>query len=256
MKFNKILVVYTNKNSKNHKECLKNVKDYLSNSEFEIVFSKSEDFERIILDFDLIITIGGDGVFLRVSHFIVDIPIFGINSDISSSQGELTSLSCFDVNILDNVLKGNLKIDERERIDVFLNGELINERALNEVYVGSANQFHTSRYSVFLDGKEEEHRSSGILIVTKTGSTAWYKSAGGKPFEKDILKYLVREPSINRVFDSKILSGEIIDKIKIDSKMNYDGILALDSNKIYPFNFGDSVELKKSNKPLKVVKPL
>ena len=90
-----------------------------------------------------------------------------------------------------------------------MNNKLIKELALNEVYIGAKSQFHTSRYTIKLNGDGEEQRSSGVLIVTGSGSNAWYKSAGGEPFpcEEKKLKFLVREPYQKRVFKPKILCG-------------------------------------------------
>ncbi|MBT7296055.1 hypothetical protein HN836_00190, partial [Candidatus Woesearchaeota archaeon] len=40
-----------------------------------------------ILNADLIISVGGDGTFLEVSHYVLNSPILGINSDAQSSTG-------------------------------------------------------------------------------------------------------------------------------------------------------------------------
>ena len=124
---------------------------------------------------------------------------------------------------------------------------------MNEVYVGARNQFNTSRYILELNGVKEEHRSSGVLIVTADGSDAWYRSAGGEPYHEKVLKFLVREPFVCRVFNSKLLQGEIKDKIKFHSTMYKGGVIALDSNQIHYFNKGDCIELSVSEKPLNIV---
>ena len=127
------------------------------------------------------------------------------------------------------------------------------EAALNEVYVGAHKQFHTSRYKIILDGGEEEHRSSGVLVATSNGSNAWYKSAGGVPFNDPNLRFIVREPFMSRIFKPKILHGNIKDKIGFLSTMHDGGAVILDSNYVYDFNHGDTIEIRKSEKVLKVL---
>ena len=99
--------------------------------------------------------------------------------------------------------------------------------------------------------------SDASSIVTSSGSNAWYKSAGGKPFpEQDILKFLVREPFSGRIFKPKILVGEIKprEKISFESKRYAGGVIALDSDAVYEFNNNDKAEIQLSDKPLNVIK--
>jgi NAD kinase len=170
----------------------------------------------------------------------------------------LLSLKGNEIGKLKKILAGKFAIREISRAEVRLNGKLIKEKAINDVYVGSANQFHTSRYVVKFKGLEEEHRSSGVLIATSLGSTAWYKSAGGLPFsDKNKLKVLVREPYSGKIFKPKLVHSELNagEKIELESKRHGGGILALDSNSLHDFNFGDVAEVNLSDCPLKVVIP-
>jgi len=153
------------------------------------------------------------------------------------------------------IVRGEYKTNFSERLQVIKNGVLLKESAVNEIYIGAQNQFHTSRYIIEYEGIKEEHRSSGVLVVSNLGSNAWYKSAGGKPFEEDVFKFLVREPFISRVFNSKILCGNLNrgSSIVFYSTMHSGGVIVMDSNKVYDFNMGDKVEIKFSDNPLKIV---
>lgn len=205
---------------------------------------------------DLVISVGGDGTFIRASHYVIDKLLLGINSDSKTSEGGLTTLNETNLEKLSEILKGGYKIKLSERLQVIKNGVILKENAINEIYVGAKNQFHTSRYVIEHEGIKEEHRSSGVLVVSSIGSAAWYKSAGGKPFEGDLFKFLVREPFISRIFNSKLLSGEIFREeiITFYSTMYDGGVIAMDSNKVYDFNLGDKVEIKFSDNPLKIIK--
>ncbi len=258
-KFNKILVVCHEKQTPNHVSTVERTLDIIRGiNPNPCCINFNELHDDHFKDKDLVITIGGDGTFIRTTHFLRgDTPIFGINSEPETSNGGLTTLNRHDIEELRDILNGKFKIIKKPRARAIRNGELIKELALNEVYVGATNQFHTSRYIIRHKGKEEEHRSSGVLIVTGSGSHAWYKSAGGKPFNHDSkkLKFLVREPFICRLFNPKITRGEISEgeKIIFKSKRKDGGIISIDSWPAYDFNEGDVVEIRLSSQPLNVI---
>src|SRR3989304_5997913 len=91
--FNKILVAYSEKETPTHLKAIEKVRDILlkENKKFSFVMAnelKASDFE----DIDLVITIGGDGTFIRAASFISSQLILGINSEPDSSEGALTSI--------------------------------------------------------------------------------------------------------------------------------------------------------------------
>ncbi|MBR9705598.1 hypothetical protein GOV14_01045 [Candidatus Pacearchaeota archaeon] len=257
--FNKILIVYSEKQTETHKKTIEDTKKYLTSLEKDfktIAFNELHDDH--FQDIDLVVTIGGDGTFIRTTHFMRgDTPILGINSEPEFSEGALTSIKNDQVHELGNFLTGNYKVLKRPRARVLHNGKIIQELALNEVYVGTKDQFHTSRYILEHNGKEEEHRSSGALVVTGSGSSAWYKSAGGTPFpaHEKKLKLLVREPFQSRIFNPEMIESEIEEgkKIKFTSKRSYGGVVAIDSYATYDFNNGDIIEIRISSQPLCVI---
>jgi NAD+ kinase len=257
--FNKILITYSKRLTKNHTNTIDKVKDILKQNKIEYLSKDSHELtEEDFSDIDMVITIGGDGTFIRASHFLKQIPIIGINSEPEMSEGALTSLKESELNNLHNILKGKHEIIHRTRAKLKLNGKQIPYHALNEVYVGSDRHFHTSRYRIKFKDKKEEHRSSGVLISTGSGSTAWYSSAGGESFhfKEQELRFIIREPYFGNIYKPKILQGKIStqEKITIESLRYEGGIIALDSNLTYPFNTGDIVEIEISDIPLKVIK--
>ncbi|MCR4327501.1 MAG: hypothetical protein NUV46_02885 [Nanoarchaeota archaeon] len=215
---------------------------------------KKED----LLDSDLVITIGGDGTFVKAGNLIEDSLIIGINSNPQTSEGALTEINIDELQKLSEISKGNFEILKRDRARVRLNGMVIDEHAINEVYVGAFSQFHSSRYIIKFNDNEEEHRSSGVIVSTATGSPAWFYSAGGEKFNhsEEKLSFIVREPYYGeRIFVPKILKGDLHrgERLILKSKRDSGGILAI-NEATYPFNEGDIVEIELSEKPLKVVK--
>ncbi len=248
MKFRNILAVYSEKVSETHLSTVNQIQQIIENDEDRECFSvEAKDLQNSVFEnIDLVITVGGDGTFIRAASYLKQTPIIGINSESDKSEGYLTSINENQLDKLKEVLSGNYKINEKSRIKVIRNNVELDKLALNDVYIGSKNQFHTSKYIIKLNKTEEEHRSSGILISTPSGSTAWYESAGGKPFKEKILKFLVREPYFGRLFKPNILRGEINGKnLVVMSKMfNNSGAIVLDSDSIYEFNHGDLAELE------------
>ena len=253
-KFKKILVVYTERPSEKHLEAVDNVVKTVK--ECSVVKSRSlkkSDFK----DVDLVISVGGDGTFIRAAHFVNDCLILGINSEPTHSEGGLMSINGDELDVLKEILDGNYDVIKRERLTANINGKPIKEHAVNEIYIGTASNFHTARYSITFNGKKESHRSSGVIVSCGSGSSAWYKSAGGKPFHHcdKKLKFLVREPFSRNLFKPSILKGELGEgeKICFESQGHYGGAIAIDSNKMYEFKMGDIVEVFLSDQPLNVI---
>ncbi len=253
----KVTLVYSEKLSDTHLSAIENIKKLIEKLDIEYNSVEIRDLSKELLDVDLVITAGGDGTFIRAACCLKDVPILGINSEPEFSEGALTSLKDSELDALEDILKGNYNIIERQRIKVIFNGEELDSLALNDVYVGSTTHYHASRYVIEFNGDKEEQRSSGILFSTGSGSSAWYKSAGGKVFnfnEKKI-KFLVREPFSGRIFNPNLIEGEFLggERVKVIAKRHEGGVISLDSNLHKEFNIPDVVELELSEHPLRVI---
>lgn len=233
--------------------------------EIEEIFSSSSVIHKNFVEItqedvnnvDLVITLGGDGTFIKAANMIKDAYILGINTNPESSEGALIDLTLKDLSLLKKIPKGEFSIINRQRISCFLNGKELPEHAINEVYIGSESAFFTSRYILHYKEKGEEQRSSGVIISTGSGSTAWYASAGGEPFEpySEELRFRVREPYHGkRVFTPTLLFGTVKkgEKLKIVSKNDHREVVAINDTH-YPFSRGSSVEISLSQKPLRCI---
>lgn len=255
----KILAVHSNKKTENHLNTVNRVKEILQLlPEKEVLFINSEELnEELIRGKDLIITIGGDGTFTKAANYIDKQFILGINSDPETSEGALKSITSHELDKLTDILNGKFKTIERQRAEILINGKKTKEKALSIIFLGAAYQFRASRYKIKYQGKEEEQRSSGVIVSTGTGSNAWFKSVGGIPFSASDkqLKFIIREPYIgNRVFKPALLYGDILyeDKFEVTFLREDDNALAID-DKVYELNKNDKVEIRLSDNPLKVV---
>ena len=206
---------------------------------------------------DLIISIGGDGTFLKSSRLNNKIPIIGINT---GTLGYLTEISPDSIrDALVNIENGNYCIENR----MMLEGEIIRKNddkikippALNEIAI-SKNTFGVVRFDVDVNGRLiNSYTADGMLVCTPTGSTAYNLSCGGPIVDPTAhimtLTPIAPHTILNR---SVILSDDSTVDIKITELRNsttsyvlYDGI------PIEVFS-GDTVRIKKSDKLTKIIK--
>ncbi|MBU1204500.1 MAG: NAD(+)/NADH kinase [Nanoarchaeota archaeon] len=206
---------------------------------------------------NLIIAVGGDGTFLRASHFVKNELLLGVNSDPKTKEGFFMS-SCkndFDKK-LELFLNHKFFVEKHTRLKSKINKKEIC-LALNEVFIGNKIPYKTSLYKIFFNNKTEEQKSSGIIVSTGAGSNAWLRSAGVKPFSSCSKKFyfIVREPYKGKLTKPLLTKGFIGQNqvLKIKSKMD-NGIVAVDSNKEYRFNKGSVIEITLSKSPVRLVR--
>lgn len=136
----------------------------------------------------LVMSLGGDGTFLRTARWIGDkeIPILGVNT---GHLGFLASCSLDDVEqMIQEVCSGDIRIEKRMLLEVsspVLPPEKWNY-ALNEIalmrYGSSILNVDASVNNSFL----ADYRGDGVIASTPTGSTAYSLSAGGPIIEPTI----------------------------------------------------------------------
>lgn len=137
-------------------------------------------------DHDLIVSVGGDGTFLEVSHAVYHVPILGINSDPVCSTGFFTIGNKDNVRDVADQL-GDLPRTTLHRFGITLDGAPLPVPVLNDVLLAHINPAAVTRYQV--EG-EEPTRGSGLLVSTSAGSTGWIRQEGGEtmPLSDDRLQ--------------------------------------------------------------------
>ncbi len=242
----------------NHAAAMEAVRRVLDKSGLEVVWRHHiEDISPD--DFDLVITIGGDGTVLHASHAIAKTPVLAVNSSPTTSVGFLTAAgaSGFE-HALESVLRGQFAPVRLARMQVEVNGEVVTRRALNDVLFSHVCPASTTRYVISYDGKSEAQLSSGIWVATAAGSTAAIRSAGGRmmPPRSSRLQFVVREafprggirervePALTRGF---ISGGQ---KLEIRSKTEAARLYVDGPHVVFPVEFGDRVSFAPSEEPL------
>ncbi|MDE6396046.1 MAG: NAD(+)/NADH kinase [Muribaculaceae bacterium] len=132
-------------------------------------------------DIELVLSIGGDGTFLRTAAWIrtLDIPILGINT------GNLGYLSGLPVDLaaehIDDIISMKFAVEKRSLLQVDAPAiQGVWPMALNEVVVAKDDNASMITASITLnDCFLADYKADGVIVSTPTGSTAYNLSVGG-----------------------------------------------------------------------------
>ena len=152
------------------------------NNKLDIIpFNKSKD---LYSEIDLMVSIGGDGTFLRTIEYIRDlaIPVMGINT---GNLGFLATIKKENIDqAIDKIYNRKFKIENRSLIKV--NSDEIGlpksffPYALNEVSVVRKDTTSMINIKTSLDGSNlNTYWADGLIVSTPTGSTGYSLSCGG-----------------------------------------------------------------------------
>ena len=237
---------------KNQAEFIQSLQDYTKALNLEVQYVQEHEMDEIQpAENDLIISCGGDGTFLSCAQKYQDSTLLGLNSDYSpkagyGSIGALTTTNRTNLkNHLDRLLKDNYFIDKWNRLQVKVNGELINRYAVNDIYFGPNIAYQTSDITVYQYGIEQDFNCSGVLCCTGMGSHAWHYNAGGNPFsnELDAFGFRVLFPNLKipMKFSSGIISNRH-DLIMVPQRDDY--IISFDSKPdVIKTQLGDEIRV-------------
>lgn len=217
-------------------------------------------------EYQLVLTLGGDGTLLSTSHFInlENLPVVGIRSA-ESSVGFLCAAHYNQLEKLVSSIKNNTFVAKpilRIKAEIFsaLDASHIETApVLNEFLFSHLNPAATTRYQLIIDEETEEQKSSGLWISAPAGSSAAILAAGGTQQDLDSkqAQYLVREPFI--LPQALHLTRGFLNLAKQDFHLRNlcdQAILAVDGQHgTHPLRFGDTVSFKNA-KSLSLVRSL
>lgn len=206
---------------------------------------------------DLVIALGGDNHFIRVSHFLDDTPVLGINADRVRSHGGLLSV---DENNLEAVVAraraGGIAVERWPRIEAAVDGRPVG-RATSEFLVGELARKDMTRHVVRKnDGTEEEQKCSGLLIATGAGSTGWY-GCYGAPFgrQEPVARWVATEPFPHGPA-YRLATGELRpgDALTVRSRNDARAVVSVDCLEEADFPYGSVASFRLSGSPLSVMR--
>lgn len=203
--------------------------DFLVTEKIDV--KEAVPFEGDEFDSDYVISMGGDGTFLKAAARVGKkcIPILGVN------MGRLGFLSDILPSELDKafsaIYEGNFRIESHSVVMLETEGEPLMECpfALNDIAV--LKRDNASMISIHTSVDDEymvTYQADGLIISTPTGSTAYGLSNGGPIMvpNSDILCLTPVAPhSLN--IRPVVISGESVVKLTIESR-SHNYLVAID----------------------------
>ncbi len=204
-------------------------------------------------DFDLVVTLGGDGTLLKGARWAaeLDLPIMGINL---GSLGFLTSVGIDKFEgAFERLATDNFSIETRMRIAArLLSAPAIGGTALNEIGLVHTQIGQRTEIELFL-GEQAlgVYPGDGVLIATPTGSTAYALSAGG-PIIEPTLESLVVVPLAPHRLGARplVLSSESV----LKAVAKHPAQLFVDGEPIAVLAPGDAVRIEKAVRPTRLIR--
>ena len=165
---------------------------------------KADDlFDENNFDADMVISIGGDGTFLKAARRVGNkgIPILGINTgrlgflaDVSPEEMEET---------IEEVYQNHYTVEERSVLQLLCDDKHLQNSpyALNEIAILKRDSSSMISIRTAINGAHlTTYQADGLIIATPTGSTAYSLSVGGPiivPHSKPIAITPVAPHSLN-----------------------------------------------------------
>jgi len=179
-----------------HRSGLERVVDHVTEAGFEPTVAYRGDIDRTD-PYDLIVTVGGDGTVLDLSHKVEDVPILAVNSHPSSSVGYFCAGTAASFpELFESTLSRAITSYDLLRFRIRIDGEPTGPPILNDFLFSHENPAAVSQYVLETEtGEPESQRSSGVWVCTPAGSTAAVRSAGGSvlPLGCNSIEFVVRE---------------------------------------------------------------
>ena len=214
-------------------------------------------FEGDDFNADYVISMGGDGTFLKaaVRVGIKSIPLIGINmgrlgflADVLPGEVETALLA---------VLEGNYNIEEHTAIQISKNGGdfdgchyALNDIAVLKRDIASMIGIHTSIDGSFL----VNYQADGLIVTTPTGSTAYSLSNGGPiivPQTRTLCLTPVAPHSLN--IRPIVISDSSTVTLEVESR-SHNYLVAVDGRS-YTMHEGSTVTISKAPFVTRIVKP-
>ena len=243
----------------NELEISKNIKKILIDKFLSIGFNTSEEIRD---NTELVISIGGDGSFLRNVRDLnfPDIPFFCVNTGHLGFFAEILPTEKEIDIFIDAYLNSTYEINELYLLEVDIKGKDEVNHAINELVV-RGNQSRTAHMGLHVNGNYMETFSGdGLIMSTSTGSTAYNYSAGGSIVDNrlNIIQITPISPISTNAFrsftSSIILPGQDSEiAIKPEYKSEHTIITVVDGQE-HKFNDVYEINVRNANKTVKLLR--
>lgn len=215
--------------------------------------------ERVPVDTQLVIVLGGDGTLLSAARAIggMDIPLLAVNL---GGLGFLTSVTVEELYPeLEATLKGQQRIGLRRmlRCEIHRDGHRVSSyEALNDAVITKTSLARMIDVAVHVDSHfVSNYKADGLIVSTPTGSTAYSLSAGGPIIFPNVDAISVT-PICPHMLTHRpvIVPGDSV--IRLENRaMDRDAYLTIDGQVGEPLLAGDEVRCERSPNAIRLIRP-
>lgn len=198
---------------------------------------------------DIVVALGQDGLVANTMKYLDGQPLIGLNPEPGRWDGILLPFEPGDLaSVLADTASGSRPVKQVTMAQATMSdGQTL--KAVNDLFIGPRS--HTSAlYDLSFAGKTEFQSSSGLIVSTGLGSTAWMKSVvtgsmaiahsfgldSGSfdyqpmPWDTPVLEFAVREPFPSRTSHASLVHGRFGNQapLRIRSRMPENGVIFSD----------------------------
>jgi len=216
---------------------------------------------------DIVVALGQDGLVANTMKYLTGQPLVGVNPDPARYDGVLLPFRPGDLPaVLAEIAAGKRQTRTVTMAKAALgDGQVL--YAVNDLFIGPRTHV-SARYEIALGGRREAQSSSGIIVATGLGSTAWLKSVvtgalgivaglvGGVsgaahplayrpvPWDADYLQFAVREPFPSVASSAGLVFGKVTqtDALHLRSLMPENGVIFSDGIEADRLEFNSGTE--------------
>ena len=208
-------------------------------------------------EYDLAITIGGDGTVLRAGHLCAprDIPLLAIDM---GRFGFLIEVEPEEwPKLLPRLFTKDYWYERRMMLSVKLvrDGKAIHQSdALNEAMIGRGRIVRPVHLRASLDGRElTTYVADGLIVSTATGSTAYALATGGPILPPELRNILLLPVAPHLSVDRAIVLAEGA-IISVELMSGEQAVLSIDGQAPIDLQLGDIIELEASQHSLRFLR--
>lgn len=229
--------------------------DFLQNGQ-QLRIEVTSVFDGNDFDADFVISMGGDGTFLRAASMVgsKETPILGINT---GRLGFLADVNAHEIEHIINALyEDDFTLETRAVILVETDGQLLQSYpfALNDVAILKRDSASMISIRANINGQYlNTYQADGLVISTPTGSTAYSLSVGGPiivPGTKVFSMTAVAPHSLN--VRPIVLPDDSVIELGVESR-SHNFLVAIDGRS-EKCNEGTKITLRRAPYDIKVVK--
>lgn len=224
------------------------------------IYTLDENLEQVSVNkYDLILSIGGDGIFLSASKYayLNSTPILGLNF---GRIGFLADLDKKDLQSkIREVLEGNYIIDKRALLsgEVTVDNKKYNSISLNDIVINNRGILKMIEMDIYVnENLITKQRSDGVIVATPTGSTA-YAMSNGCPIVSPNSNVICVVPIAPHSYGQRsvIINNNDNVLIEINKKSIKNAQVTFDGSNNLTIENPSRIIIKKARKQLMIVHP-